>query len=125
MRGTRRWRSAAAAAALCLLAFAGAPTAAGPLDQRVVTIANEFVPAEITLTQGEPLEYTNLEPTPHNVMALRLGKDGKPVFRTDTIGAATTVVVEGLDKLEPGVYDFTCTLHPRMFGTIYLEPGGG
>ena len=107
------------------LAFGGTPTAAGPLDQRVVTLGNEFIPAEITIVQGETLEYTNLEPTPHNLIALRLGEDGKPVFRTDTIGAATTVVVEGLDKIEPGVYDYTCTLHPRMLGTVYLEPPSG
>lgn len=125
LRGPGRWRTAVAAAVLLALALGGTPTKAGPLDQRVVTIANQFVPAEVTLTKGEALEYTNLEPTLHNLIALRLGKDGKPVFRTDTIGAATTVVVEGLDKLDPGVYDFTCTLHPRMFGTIYLEASVG
>ena len=121
----KRGRTAGLVGLLIAFALTAPPTHAEPLDQRVLTVASTFIPEEITIAKGEPLEYTNLEPTPHNLIALRLGKDGKPVFRTDTIGAATTVVVEGLDKLEPGVYDFTCTLHPRMFGTIYLEAGGG
>lgn len=113
------------AAVALLLTVASAPTPAEPLDQRVLTFASTFIPAEITIAKGEPLEYTNLEPTPHNMIALRLGRDGKPVFRTDTVGAGTTVPVVGVEKLVPGVYDYVCTLHPRMFGTVYLEAGGG
>lgn len=123
--GFRRGTRVGAAGLLIAFALAATPTAAGPLDQRVVSIGNQFFPSEVTLAKGEPLEFTNLEPVPHNLIALRLGRDGKPVFRTDTIGAGTTVVVEGLAKLAPGVYDFTCTLHPRMLGTVYLEAAGG
>ena len=125
MRGSRRGTTIGAAALLVALVFAGTPTSAGPLDERIVTVGSKFIPDETTIAQDEPLEYTNLEPTPHNVIALRLGRDGKPVFRTATIGAGTTVIIKGLDKLEPGVYDYTCTLHPSMLGTIYLEKADG
>ena len=121
-RGRRR--TAGAAALLFAVAFAHTPTAAGPLDQRILTIGSTFIPEETTIVQGEPLEYTNLEPIPHNVIALRLGADGKPAFRTDTIGAGATVPVVGIEKVAPGVYDYVCTLHPRMIGTVYVEPGG-
>ncbi|HUR49093.1 MAG TPA: plastocyanin/azurin family copper-binding protein [Acidimicrobiales bacterium] len=116
--------SAVLATAL-LAAVASSPTPAGPLDQRIVAAAFQFVPAETTISRGQLLEFTNLDVAPHNLIALRLGRGGKPAFRTDTIGAGTTVVLEGLDKLPPGVYDYTCTLHPAMLGTIFLEEAGG
>lgn len=102
---------------------APSPTAvAGPLDERIITLGFAFVPDETTLAEGSTLEFTNLDVAPHNVIALRNGPDGKPAFRTETITAGTTVAVEGLDKLKAGVYDYTCTLHPEMLGTVYVEP---
>ena len=122
-RGRGTW--IAGAAALLLAASAALPVSAGPLDQRVVSIAFEYIPAELTVAHGTPVEYTNLDVAPHNVISLRLGKDGKPVFRTDTISAGSTVPIVGAEDLEPGVYDYICTLHPSMFGTIYVEEGSG
>lgn len=108
-----------------MLAFAvtfAAPAARpAPLDDQILSAAFTYVPAELTIPKGTPVEYTNLDVAPHNVIALRNGRDGKPAFASETIGAGTTVVVKGVDKLEPGVYDFTCTLHPEMLGTIYVE----
>jgi len=95
------------------------------MDQRVVSAAFQFVPGETTLVKGEVLEFTNLDPAPHNLIALRNGPDGKPWFRTDTISAGRTVPVKGIEKLPPGVYDYTCTVHPKMLGTVFVEPAGG
>lgn len=61
----------------------------------------------------------------HDVVALRKAPDGEPAFATEVIGTGSTVVLEGLDELEPGVYDFTCTLHPEMLGTLFLEAADG
>ena len=107
--------------AAALLALGSVPTHAGPLDQRIVAAAIAYHPDEITLVQGEVLEFTNLDTAPHDVVALRNGADGQPAFATPVIRAGTTVGIEGLDKIAPGVYDFTCTLHPQMLGTLYLE----
>ena len=109
--------------AVFALAAVAVPSQAGPLDARIVAVAFEYQPAEITLRQGEPLEFTNLDVAPHDVTALDAGPDGLPVFASETVGTGVTVLVEGLDDLAPGVYDFTCTLHPSMLGTLYLEPG--
>ena len=108
-----------------LLAATAPAGQAGPLDQRVVSAAFQFVPGETTLVKGEVLEFTNLDPAPHNLIALRNGPDGKPWFRTDTISAGRTVPVKGIEKLPPGIYDYTCTVHPRMLGTVFVEPAGG
>lgn len=121
----RWWRTAAAAALLIALAFTGSPTTAGPLDHRIVAVGNAYVPDEITVVRGERLEFTNVDVAPHDVTALRNGPDGRPAFATKTIGAGQTVVIERLEKIPPGVYDFTCTLHPRMLGTLFLERASG
>lgn len=110
--------------ALLLLATAF-PSTAGPLDQRIVAIGFSYQPAEITLAQGEPLEFTNLDVAPHDVTALDAGPDGLPLFASETIGTAATSAVDGLDDLPTGVYDFTCTLHPEMIGTLFLEAADG
>ena len=111
--------------AVGLLLIGATPTPAGPLDQRIVAAAFEYLPAEVTLTQGDLLEFTNLDVAPHDVMALDDGPDGKPLFSSNTISAGNTVPVERVDKLRPGVYDFTCTLHPSMLGTLFIESSGG
>jgi plastocyanin len=108
-------------AALAVAGLSAAPVPAGPLDSRIVTVGFRYLPGETTITTGTALEYTNADVAPHNVIALRNGRDGKPVFHTDTIGAGTTVAIAGVSKLKPGVYDYTCTLHPEMLGTIFVE----
>jgi len=108
---------------ILLFALSAVPAVAGPLDERIVTLGFQFVPGETTLVEGSKLEYTNLDVAPHNVIALRNGANGKPVFRTETISAGKTVDIQGLNKVKAGVYDYTCTLHPAMLGTIYVEPG--
>lgn len=97
------------------------PTPAGPLDQRIVALASQYAPDEVTVVKGQPLEFTNADAMRHDVVALRNGPDGKPVFATAVIGTGSTVALKGLERLAPGAYDFTCSLHPSMLGTIYLE----
>lgn len=120
----RRWIPAVVAMAL-LSTVGASPTPAGPLDQRIVAVGMQYTPAELTVVQGEPLEFTNLDVASHDVVTLRNGPNGKPAFATEIIGTASTVVIEGLDQLDPGVYDFGCTLHPQMLGTLFLESAGG
>lgn len=106
--------------------FAASPAVqAGPLDERILAIGRQYTPDEVTVARGEPLEFTNLDVMRHDVVALRKGPDGKPVFATQLIGTGVTVVLKGLDKLAPGVYDYTCTLHPEMSGTVFLVSAGG
>ena len=109
-----------------LLAAVGAPSStAGPLDKRILAAGIQYVPTETTVVEGQLLEFTNLDVAPHDVVALDEDGAGKPLFATDTIGTGATVPVEGVEKLRPGVYDFTCTLHSQMLGTVYIESAGG
>ena len=110
--------------AAVLFGLGSVPTSAAPLDQRIVAVAISYHPGEVTLVQGEVLEFTNLDAAPHDVVALRKGTNGRPAFATPVIRAGETVAIEGLDKIPAGVYDFTCTLHPQMLGTLFLEKAG-
>lgn len=123
MRVRRLWVAYLAMAAF--LAASPFAVQAGPLDERIVAVGKQYTPAEVTVVRGEPLEFTNVDVMPHDVVAVRKAANGKPVFATPIITAGTTVVVKGLDKLAPGVYDFICTLHPEMSGTVFLEAPGG
>src|SRR5688500_12207259 len=60
-----------------LLAAGSAPTPAGPLDQRIVGLGFQYTPAEVTVAQDQPMEFTNLDLAPHDVVALRSGPNGK------------------------------------------------
>ena len=110
---------------LVLLTAVALPAPAEPLDQRVVAFAHRYLEDEVTLSRGDPLEFTNLDVAPHDMVSLDSGPDGLPLFSTATVSIGTTVLVEGLEEIPVGVYDFTCTLHPQMIGTIYLEEASG
>jgi plastocyanin len=77
--------------------------------------ANEFVPAEATATAGSNvlLTFENLATVPHNL-----------TFGPPTNAATATIVQPGSSEtLEftvpgPGDYEWVCTLHPGMEGTL-------
>ena len=97
------------------------PGAGSSGDVTAITIGTDtgsallFDPTEATVPAGAQVELTfrNLSAVPHN---LTMG---------DGIEAATsTIVAAGAEETisftapEPGTYDFVCTLHPGMDGTL-------
>lgn len=63
---------------------------------------------------------------PHNVTSTATGPDGGALFRSETIGAASTTPVDGTQYLGAGTYPFFCTLHgPSMNGELIVEGGKG
>lgn len=109
--------SVAAFAAMTLLA-----PAADAATANVLTVAYEFVPEEIEIVKGDKLDYTNADVlAPHNVESRVTKRDGNPLFGSATISWGTTAPVKGVEKLGPGAYDFVCSLHPGMTGTIFVK----
>jgi len=103
-------------------ATASSSGAAG-VEHRVATASSQFVPPNLTLVAGDTLTHTNLDVLEHNVVSEDQGPDGSPLFESAIIGAGDSAPVEGVEQLEPGVYPFTCVIHPAMSGEVeVVEP---
>ena len=88
---------------------------AGPLAQSA-----NFLTTNVTLAKGSPLTFTNLDAVSHNVASKAVTEDGRRLFAAPNIAAGTTAV-EGADKLPAGKYEFLCTVHPSMVGTLEVR----
>lgn len=99
----------------------GATIYGGPLP---VSYANP----DVTIAPGEQLTFFNLDLTaPHDVVSIAIGSDFRPVFRSETVGFGTEVPVVGVEKLPAGRYDYICSIHSNMDGTVTVagSPGQG
>jgi plastocyanin len=94
-----------------------------------------FAPVHIAVTQGTPIQFDNPASNnfPHTVTSI--GWSGTAPDRTLTSGVQfnssptkDAYIMPGgtftLDTsaLDPGQYDFYCTIHPWMVGTLTVEP---
>jgi plastocyanin len=118
---------------LTLAGALAAPATAAADKEIVATSSTSFATPEVTMDQGEPLNFRNsdLTGTKHDVVAEDI-VDGKPLFRSDLIGQGVSFV-EGSQYLTTGTYKFFCSLHSSMTGTLTVSangtpkprPGGG
>lgn len=70
-----------------------------------------FDPSELSAPAGGTIEFTNADEAPHTFTAEEAGID----VQADPGGSATI----DLAGVEPGTYDFLCTIHPdTMTGTL-------
>jgi plastocyanin len=93
------------------------PSSAGQGDGATITIAGFAFGQTLTVEPGTKVEVVNTDAAPHNVTAAdgsfktkNLNQDDKTTFTAPTT---------------PGRYEFSCTLHPEMTGTLVVEGGGG
>src|SRR3954469_19364277 len=120
MTGSTMRRTVVAAGAAALLW-----PAIGWADKTVEAAPpNRFSTTEITMDQGERLTFHNGDTVTHNVSATVAGPDGKPLFQTPNIESGKTAFVEGSQYLTEGHYDFVCTLHNGMKGSIHVTGNG-
>ncbi len=88
---------------------------AGPLAQTA-----GYLTKSVTLTKGAKLTFSNLDAVAHNVASVDVDRDGQRLFATANTGTGSTPV-EGTDLLEAGTYQFLCTVHPSMTGTLEVK----
>jgi plastocyanin len=111
-----------AAASLAVLgvaagaAWADATIYAGP--------PNQFVGGDVTIGQGEKITFTNADTVTHDVTAAAKGSDGKPLFASAQAGPAQSAAVAGVEYLTTGKYEYICSIHPFMKGTITVSAAG-
>ena len=94
------------------LAFAAgmAPTRAGTGSQVEIS-GFAYSPAELTITAGDTVTWTNLDAVEHTATAT----DGS--WDTGLLGQGAT---GSITFTTPGTYDYLCTPHPSMTGRIVV-----
>src|SRR3954447_22740776 len=85
---------------------------------------NRFTTTDVTMDQGEKLTFHNGDTVTHDVTATQNGPDGKPLFKTAATDAGKDSFVDGSQYLSAGHYDFICSIHPNMKGSIHVTSNG-
>jgi plastocyanin len=108
----RPWLSSMSLA-LLLGGVVSLQSSAQTADKNQVTIKDfMFMPNALTVKAGSTVTWVNLDDEPHTVVS-----DTK-MFRS---GALDTKESFSFKFAEPGTYHFTCSIHPRMVGTIVVQ----
>jgi amicyanin len=85
---------------------------AAPVAGNAVTIDNfKFDPATLTVPVGSTVTWTNKDEEPHTIAA----KDGS--FHSPTLDTKGTY---SFTFTTPGSYDYICSIHPFMTGTVVV-----
>lgn len=77
------------------------------------------------LPEGEQAGFTNLDIASHDVRSVARDDNGDYLFESALVGLGSNVPVEGTEDVAPGTYDFYCSLHPNMTGTLVVVEGSG
>ena len=113
-------RAALAGAAVAVLALAPAAHA----DETVYAVpVDRYSSSVVTIDQGEALFFRNADFNRHDLVS----KDqagGKPIFSTPILSTGGEAVVQGVQQLKGGSYQFFCTLHTYMTGTLTVTGAG-
>ena len=99
-------------AALCWIATGSPANASTPDAAQIVIKDFMFMPRSLTVKAGSTVTWANKDDEPHTVVS------DTGVFRS---GAVDTDETFTFKFVKPGVYHFSCSIHPRMIGTIVVE----
>ena len=114
------------ASAVAAIGVLGAAGGAGAVTITAGEECCEFVGGPFSQAAGTTAQLSNPgapNSAPHNVYSRSAGPDGGPLFFSTLVQAGETRAVRGTEYLSAGSYDFVCTLHNGMNGT--LEVSGG
>jgi plastocyanin len=83
-------------------------------DNTIIIEKNTFNPATMTVSVGSTVRWVNNDDHPHNI-----GFTNKAFSTSTYLLGATQSFSQRFDQA--GTYDYTCTIHPDMQGTITVE----
>jgi plastocyanin len=95
-----------------VVAFGSSAMAAEPAATRIEVKDFMFMPTTLTIGVGAKVTWVNKDDEPHTVVS------DTGVFRS---GAMDTDESFSFKFDQPGTYHFTCSIHPRMVGTIVVK----
>lgn len=72
----------------------------------------KFVPKELNIKTGTTVTWTNNDPAPHTIMTSDGNIQSNPLEKGET----KTYTFD-----TPGTYNYICTIHPFMKGTIIVK----
>ena len=105
-------RRAALMAVLWLAAGSCATLARAADGAKVVIKEFMFMPNSVTVSAGATVTWSNMDDEPHTVVS------DSGLFRS---GAMDTNESFSFKFDKAGTYHFTCSIHPRMVGSIVVQ----
>jgi plastocyanin len=100
----------------CVAVWGGGPASSAASVERKNTIEIKdfmFSPQTLTVKAGEKVTWINRDDEPHTVVSV--GKKFQKSSALDTDQEFT--IIAG----KPGSYEYFCSVHPKMTGTIVVE----
>jgi plastocyanin len=110
-RFAQRAAAVALQAAVLLALAASAPAWAAVATLKIHNFA--FDPQRLTVKPGTTVVWENADDIPHTVASTT------KVFKSQALDTADKF---SFTFTSPGGYDYFCSLHPHMTGTIVVEP---
>lgn len=112
LAGCAASRPAAGSGTSMSMGSASVTAPAAPVSGNQVNIDGfAFAPATLTVTAGTTVTWTNRDEEPHTVAA----SDGS--FHSPGMGTGATFTHTFTD---PGAFDYVCSIHPMMHGTVVV-----
>lgn len=122
------------ASTVAVAAFA-LPAAAQPLPEGASQVvsgpqgsATNYLTPQVVTTAGSVVSFTNLDQTTHDVtsrdtrvVVVRKKKKTVPLFSAPITSGGQMSEIPGTEALKAGSYDFYCSLHPGMTGTLVVQ----
>lgn len=106
--------------ALAMLAIAPAASA----DETIYAVpVDRYSSSGVTVDQGEALIFRNADLNRHDLVSKQQA-GGKPLFSTPLLSTGGEALVQGVQQLRPGNYQFFCTIHTYMTGTLTVSGAG-
>jgi plastocyanin len=106
-------RTVALAASVAASALLGSSALA---DTNIVLDQFSFSPQRVTVKAGTTVTWTNDDDIPHTVASSTKLFKSKALDTSDKFSFTFTT---------PGVYEYFCSIHPHMTGTIVVETAAG
>jgi plastocyanin len=112
---TRGFATAASALGLMLWSVSPGATVRAAVEPKTHTVtvdALRFQPESLTIAAGDTVVWVNKDPFPHTATSKAGGFDS---------GEIATAESWKYSAVKKGEFEYICTLHPTMKGTIRVE----